>query len=661
MRQRLTSWSVALLLVVAAACGGNITGNNDGGSDGSVATDGRVPADAQVLDDGAVVLDGRVISDGSVTFDGSVDGSVSLDGSVLPDGSVSPDGSVLPDGSVQPDASTPDGSVIPDAGEPDAGPLCEGVDCSGLDDICALGVCNPGTGICESMPKAPGASCNDGLYCTTNDECDGNGACEGTARSCDDSLTCTADSCDENNNVCTHALANNKCLVNNKCYNANGANPSNQCQSCQPGVTTTAFSNKNAGVSCNDKLYCTTDDVCDGNGACAGVARNCDDARTCTTDSCNEATDSCAYVAVPNNCLINSMCVAGGTTNPLNPCQECNANVSLTAWSPKAGGTSCDDNQFCTVNDQCNLFGVCEGGDRDCGDGLGCTADICNEGSDTCSHEQNANTCLVNGTCFAEGNTNPVNDCEQCSSEANPADWSPRDLGASCGGVAPAAADNVCDGGGMCIVGCNEGFDDCDNDLASGNSNGCETTLGTTANCLSCGNACGMGNECTASGCKSKLRIFVTAAAYDGDFDGVSKADLTCQSLADSRNLGGVWQAWLSASNNSAASRFLTQGTVPYVLVDGTTQVADNWADLTDGTLDHVINKSETGGAITNKTVWTGTKKSGAAGATNCTGFTSLASNVTAVTGSTGSATATWTEGAAAGCNLSYRIYCVEQ
>ena len=50
--------------------------------------------------------------------------------------------------------------------------------------------------------------------------------------------------------------------------------------------------------------------------------------------------------------------------------------------------------------------------------------------------------------------------------------------------------------------------------------------------------------------------------------------------------------AWLSDSTASPSSRF-THSSVPYVLPDGTTVVANDWADLTGGTLQHLINMDE--------------------------------------------------------------------
>lgn len=42
------------------------------------------------------------------------------------------------------------------------------------------GTCNPTSGTCEYQAAAPGDSCNDGIACTTSDQCGAGGACAGT-------------------------------------------------------------------------------------------------------------------------------------------------------------------------------------------------------------------------------------------------------------------------------------------------------------------------------------------------------------------------------------------------------------------------------------------------------------------------------------------------
>jgi hypothetical protein len=70
-------------------------------------------------------------------------------------------------------------------------------------------------------------------------------------------------------------------------------------------------------------------------------------------------------------------------------------------------------------------------------------------------------------------------------------------------------------------------------------------------------------------------------------------ADKLCQKLANDAKLGGTYLAWLSTDKESPATRFTKDGP-GWALVDGTV-VAESWSDLTDGTLQHAIDKTEAG------------------------------------------------------------------
>ncbi len=90
----------------------------------------------------------------------------------------------------------------------------------------------------------------------------------------------------------------------------------------------------------------------------------------------------------------------------------------------------------------------------------------------------------------------------------------------------------------------------------------------------------------------SPKRVFVTSKAYDGALGGLSGADAKCQALADAAMLGGTFKAWLSTEAESPSLRFTKQG--PWTLVDGTL-LADDWAQLTSGTLKNAISRDEQG------------------------------------------------------------------
>ncbi|MDO8619643.1 MAG: prepilin-type N-terminal cleavage/methylation domain-containing protein [Candidatus Daviesbacteria bacterium] len=123
------------------------------------------------------------------------------------------------------------------------------------------------------------------------------------------------------------------------------------------------------------------------------------------------------------------------------------------------------------------------------------------------------------------------------------------------------------------------------------------------------------------------LRVFVThwvngrnISGSDGGYDlgGLSGADNKCWQaalLAGLPSETGRWKAWLSDTTTSAASRLNKNGS-PYKLVDGTI-IANNWQDLTDGTLQNPINKNQTGtvytglGSTRKNAVWTNTTPQG--------------------------------------------------
>ena len=86
-------------------------------------------------------------------------------------------------------------------------------------------------------------------------------------------------------------------------------------------------------------------------------------------------------------------------------------------------------------------------------------------------------------------------------------------------------------------------------------------------------------------------RVFVTSTTHTGNLGGLDAADAICQELADNSELTGQYKAWLSNDTQSPSTRFI-QSDVPYVLVDGT-QIAINYDDLVDGTIQNVIDLTE--------------------------------------------------------------------
>jgi hypothetical protein len=205
--------------------------------------------------------------------------------------------------------------------------------------------------------------------------------------------------------------------------------------------------------------------------------------------------------------------------------------------------------------------------------------------------------------------------------------------------------------GSVCgIQSCAPGFVDCDKTLA----NGCECAA----------DSCLTGNLCAK-------RVFTTSLEYDGNLGGLAGADAKCQARAVAAALPGTYKAWLSDAAATPDTRF-AKATIPYRLVDGTL-VANNYADLTDGTLAAPINKTEAGLAPPTSDfcgpakvmVWTSTSVAGLLLAPNgtCTNWTSTATGG-AQWGDASMTTGGWTNqcgGGACGGAFVAPLYCFQQ
>jgi hypothetical protein len=120
-----------------------------------------------------------------------------------------------------------------------------------------------------------------------------------------------------------------------------------------------------------------------------------------------------------------------------------NVRICPTGPPPACQGDGdCDDGLFCNGAETCNLgTGACEAGTApDCGDGVGCTNDSCNEATDGCDNVPDDGLC-ANGL-FCDGD-------EVCSPAAGCQDGpDPCSGGQTCN-----EAGDVCEGGGACSHG----------------------------------------------------------------------------------------------------------------------------------------------------------------------------------------------------------------
>lgn len=168
-------------------------------------------------------------------------------------------------------------------------------------------------------------------------------------------------------------------------------------------------------------------------------------------------------------------------------------------------------------------------------------------------------------------------------------------------------------------------------------------------------------DECS-NACEAPRVMFVTDADFKGNLGGLTGADEKCQQAAAAVPAlqSKTFKAWLSDDTGSPSTRFDTTFGGRYVLVDDTT-VATGWADLTDGTLAHAIDLTETGMMVGSGT-WTNTKPDGTAiGAEHCTNWSFGMIGQKGAYGDTTATDTTWTDlGDSNSCSAAFPLYCVE-
>ena len=165
---------------------------------------------------------------------------------------------------------------------------------------------------------------------------------------------------------------------------------------------------------CDDDRFCNGREICVSGWCGAGDPILCIDPFECTLDACDEALGQCLHeprgelcddgLACTGEevCTVEAGCVAGA---PL--CDDgldCTADYcdegTLHCWS-EAEDERCSDGVFCNGDEVCDEELGCVSGPPPCSDGLECTVDQCNEGSQSCGHLPDHGVCNDGDPCVA--------------------------------------------------------------------------------------------------------------------------------------------------------------------------------------------------------------------------------------------------------------------
>jgi cysteine-rich repeat protein len=262
---------------------------------------------------------------------------------------------------------------------------------------------------CVAQTGAPGYPavplCDDGDVCT-DDVCNitvGGGTCQHPPKNCDDGYSCTEDTCDSSDGTCRHSPSDALCNDNNACTddfcsltmgcsntaNSSPCNDNNRCTTndicnakvcrgtrisgclfCGDGIVNLIAgeqcddtNNDNgdccsgtckyeiADGPCEDGLFCTIQDKCNGAGTCVtGIPNTCADTEVCTADYCDEDLAACVNAETPRDA---SACmVAPGTKLQIKDSSNARKDKLMWQWlggeafSPADLGTPTVDTHY---------------------------------------------------------------------------------------------------------------------------------------------------------------------------------------------------------------------------------------------------------------------------------------------------------------------------
>jgi hypothetical protein len=289
------------------------------------------------------------------------------------------------------------------------------------------------------------------------------------------------------------------------------------------------------------------------------------------------------------------------------------------------------------ANDVCDVEETCDGSSVDCpADAVALAGTSCRAGADLCDLEEYCDGLVTSCPLDAKEPTTTV-----CRSAAGPCD-----LEEYCSGGDACAPDELAAIGTPST---------CSPYLCTGADVDCPSTCNSDASCAS-------GLLCVDSACQAVKRVFVTSSEHTGNLGGQAGGDGICQTRAQAAGLPGSYKAWLTGSLGTPLTTF-TQFQGPYVRIDGV-KVADNFADLTDVTIDAPITVTDTGASLAAMgfvPVWTGTNSLGNAQGANCLNWTNATSSFTGWNGNALVSAFQWTSLNGRDCNQPARLYCFEQ
>jgi hypothetical protein len=444
---------------------------------------------------------------------------------------------------------------------------------------CAVARCNAGFGDCDGDP-ANGCETN---LATTPSSCGvcgrvcalanatatcamgscavarcnaGFGDCDGDpANGCEVNLNTTVAACGACGRACAVPNASPSCAAGvcgiARCNTGFGDCDSNPANGCEVDLSTRSDHCGACGAACGRGMVCSA-------GRCTTVCAS--PTTNCSNACVNLATDVANCGACGNRCptpanaaptcargACGGVCAPGFGDCNANLADGCETNTATSAAHCGGCGRTCappNATGSCAAGScgiaRCNPgFGDCDGNPANgCETNLNTAAAHCGRCGGACSLSNataacSAGVCAVAACNAGYGNCdgNPANGCETALSSTAAHCGA---CGAACSAVNGAP---VCRAG-TCAISCAAGFGNCDGDARS---NGCETGLGTPANCGGCGVVCSYANAAplcvSLTGGPVSCRMGACGAGY-ADCDASATTGCEVNTAADSANCG---------------------------------------------------------------------------------------------------------------------------
>jgi hypothetical protein len=302
----------------------------------------------------------------------------------------------------------------------------------------------------------------------------------------------------------------------------------------------------------------TFDGGSDGGGADEPGSQSRPDARS--------ATDAHPESSVSGDvCVIGGKMHANGAVNGSNDCQSCQPAVAPSGWSARADGTTCGTAGICRTgacvsgceilnvyyaadapdpNDPCQTCqpavrtagwsGVPDG--TDCGNGQVCGGGKC------------GTQCVIAGTTYTSGETNPADPCQICQPGTFTSTWTTEADGTSCPGA--TCVSGACSG---CSVGDTRCADDGDLETceSSGQWSMPVACPGTAPVCVQ--------NQCTAPNCTGGSMMTWTEAQPAWDFDTPTAGTYSCAGSLPSGSFSSGQTVTVSATGSTVTGSAMFQ------------------------------------------------------------------------------------------------------